>query len=93
MSENLHADAATKHLHNGTHNEVARASVEATLALAFEHRTANLLAAFAQLGEGDVSTYLGDAIVCTGCGTDDGNWKRWPCPTITVVTAVLGGGE
>lgn len=20
--------------------------------------------------------------VCTGCGTDDGNWQRWPCPTI-----------
>lgn len=19
--------------------------------------------------------------VCTGCGTDDGNWERWPCPT------------
>ena len=20
--------------------------------------------------------------VCTGCGTDDGNWQRYPCPTI-----------
>lgn len=20
--------------------------------------------------------------VCTGCGTDDGNWQRWPCQTI-----------
>lgn len=20
--------------------------------------------------------------VCTGCGTDDGNWQVWPCPTI-----------
>lgn len=20
--------------------------------------------------------------VCTGCGTDDGNWQIWPCPTI-----------
>lgn len=20
--------------------------------------------------------------VCTGCGTDDGNWQTWPCPTI-----------
>lgn len=19
--------------------------------------------------------------VCTGCGTDDGDWQRWPCPT------------
>lgn len=20
--------------------------------------------------------------VCTGCGTDDGNWQLWPCPTV-----------
>ena len=20
--------------------------------------------------------------VCIGCGTDAGNWQRWPCPTI-----------
>ena len=20
--------------------------------------------------------------VCVGCGQDDGNWERWPCPTI-----------
>lgn len=20
--------------------------------------------------------------VCSGCGTDDGNWQLWPCPTI-----------
>ena len=20
--------------------------------------------------------------VCIGCGQDDGNWQRWPCPTI-----------
>lgn len=20
--------------------------------------------------------------VCTGCGTDSGNWQTWPCPTI-----------
>lgn len=24
--------------------------------------------------------------VCAGCGTDDGNWQRWPCPTIAAVT-------
>ena len=29
--------------------------------------------------------------VCAGCGTDDGNWQRWPCPTITAVVAALGG--
>lgn len=23
--------------------------------------------------------------VCTGCGTDDGNWQRWPCPTIAAL--------
>lgn len=20
--------------------------------------------------------------VCTGCGTDNGNWQQWPCPTV-----------
>lgn len=20
--------------------------------------------------------------VCSGCGTDDGNWQMWPCPTV-----------
>lgn len=20
--------------------------------------------------------------VCVGCGTDDGNFQRWPCPTV-----------
>lgn len=23
--------------------------------------------------------------VCTGCGTDDGNWQVYPCPTIRAV--------
>lgn len=27
--------------------------------------------------------------VCTGCGTDDGNWQTWPCPTIRAVDAAL----
>lgn len=27
--------------------------------------------------------------VCTGCGTDDGNWQRWPCPTIAAIEAAL----
>jgi hypothetical protein len=27
--------------------------------------------------------------VCTGCGTDDGNWQRWPCPTVRVITDAL----
>lgn len=27
--------------------------------------------------------------VCTGCGTDNGNWQVYPCPTVRA----LGGGE
>ena len=23
--------------------------------------------------------------VCTGCGTDDGNWQPYPCPTIRAI--------
>lgn len=23
--------------------------------------------------------------VCAGCGTDAGNWQRWPCPTIRAI--------
>lgn len=44
MDGNPHAAQATSRLRNGTHTEVARAAVEATLALAYEQRTANLLA-------------------------------------------------
>jgi hypothetical protein len=29
--------------------------------------------------------------VCTGCGTDDGNWMRWPCPTVNAINSVVGG--
>lgn len=29
--------------------------------------------------------------VCTGCGTDDGNWQRWPCPTRRLADDALGG--
>jgi hypothetical protein len=47
MSENTHHARAISRLHNGTHNEVARAQAEATLALAYEQRTANLIALFA----------------------------------------------
>ena len=28
--------------------------------------------------------------VCTGCGTDDGNWQRWPCPTRRLADEALG---
>jgi len=44
MTENHHYDRAKSRLHNGTNNEVSRAQVEATLALAYEQRTANLIA-------------------------------------------------
>jgi hypothetical protein len=23
--------------------------------------------------------------VCTGCGQDDGNWNKWPCPTVEAI--------
>lgn len=44
MSENEHFTRAKSRLHNGTTNEVKRAQAEATLALAYEQRTANLIA-------------------------------------------------
>ncbi len=28
--------------------------------------------------------------VCTGCGTDDGNWSVWPCATVRAVTGEEG---
>lgn len=27
--------------------------------------------------------------VCTGCGTDAGNWQVWPCPTVRAITTAL----
>jgi hypothetical protein len=44
MNESHHYGRAKSRLHNGTTNEVARAQAEATLALAYEQRTANLIA-------------------------------------------------
>lgn len=41
---NHHYERAVSRLHNGTTNEVSRAQAEATLALAYEQRTANLIA-------------------------------------------------
>lgn len=40
----------------------ARAQAEATLALAYEQRTANMIAAFGQLIDGDTETFLGERI-------------------------------
>ena len=31
--------------------------------------------------------------VCTGCGQDDGNWQRWPCPTVSAINSALGGAS
>jgi len=45
MSMNQHAEQAVNRLRNGTINEISRARVEATLALAYEQRTANMIAA------------------------------------------------
>jgi hypothetical protein len=44
ITESPHAAQAVNRLRNGTHTEVARAAVEATLAVAYEQRTANLIA-------------------------------------------------
>jgi hypothetical protein len=46
MTENPHQTRAASRLHNGTINEVQRAQAEATLALAYEQRTANLIALY-----------------------------------------------
>ena len=46
MTENEHFIKAKSRLHNGTTNEVNRAQAEATLALAYEQRTANLIALY-----------------------------------------------
>ncbi|WNM64584.1 hypothetical protein SEA_MIDNIGHTRAIN_97 [Arthrobacter phage MidnightRain] len=62
MIDNQHFDRAKSRLHNGTTNEVARAQAEATLALAHEQRTANLIAAFGQLVDEDGDTFLGERI-------------------------------
>ena len=29
------------------------------------------------------------AQVCLGCGTDDGNWQQYPCPTVRAVAEAL----
>ena len=44
MSESEQFARAKSRLHNGTANEVTRAHAEAVLALAYEQRTANLIA-------------------------------------------------
>lgn len=31
--------------------------------------------------------------VCTGCGTDDGNWQRYPCPTVRAIDSTVGGAS
>jgi hypothetical protein len=27
--------------------------------------------------------------VCTGCGQDDGNWNRYPCPTVRAINKAM----
>jgi hypothetical protein len=67
MSENTHHTRATSRLHNGTTNEVARAQAEATLALAYEQRTANLIALYSM----DEGARQG---MVDGAGMHSGNW-------------------
>lgn len=31
--------------------------------------------------------------VCSGCGTDDGNWQAWPCPTVRVMERALSAAR
>ncbi|NWL34468.1 hypothetical protein [Paenarthrobacter nitroguajacolicus] len=56
---NPHFERATKRLHDGTNNEVVRAQAEATLALAYEQRTANLIALFSEGFAGRGIDYAG----------------------------------
>jgi hypothetical protein len=64
---NIHHERAVSRLHNGTTNEVTRAQAEATLALAYEKRTANLIALYAM----DDSARQG---MIDGAGMHSGNW-------------------
>lgn len=27
--------------------------------------------------------------VCTGCGQDDGDWQRYPCPTVRAIAEII----
>lgn len=65
MSDNDHFGRAKSRLHNGTNNEVNRAQAEATLALAYEQRTANLIAMWSkpQSSMGNVTWGVNDETV------------------------------
>lgn len=56
-------------------------ALEAVLA---EHAPVNAL---------DVARRPGQQLtrVCAGCGTDDGNYQYWPCPTVRAINAALRG--
>ena len=63
MTENKHATEAAAFLAvNPGEYEIEKSKALATLALAYEQRTANLIAAFDQLGDGDGASYLGEAL-------------------------------
>ena len=64
---NSHHERAVSRLYNGTTNEVTRAQAEATLALAYEQRTANLIALYSM----DESACRG---MVDGAGMHSGNW-------------------
>lgn len=59
MQGNPHFERAEKRLYNGTNNEVARARAEASLALAHEQRTANLIGLFSEGFAGRGIDYAG----------------------------------
>jgi hypothetical protein len=60
---NDHLDRAKSRLLNSTNNDVARAQAEATLALAHEQRTANLIALLEQIPAPHGREQLHDMIV------------------------------
>lgn len=65
-SGNPHSNQAEKYIKEAYYaddmgvREIAKATAEATLALAYEQRTANMIAAFAQLVDDESVTFLGE---------------------------------
>lgn len=62
-TENNYLDRAKSRLHNGTTNEVARAQAEATLALAYEQHTANLIAYLNAASTIDLSWHASESVL------------------------------
>jgi hypothetical protein len=76
---------------------VADAALIVAAVNALPHLTAAIRGVLAVHGAIDAVQYLGarqiPRRVCTGCGSDDGNWQIWPCPTVRAITAALSTDE